>query len=1187
MLVSQENGQALDNAFLSPAATAADAAATQSVLDDIVSGFIQARIESAGPYRPMLIANRPGGMTMGEALHEEIATSDAFDISVAFVSAETLLSLFEDFRSHRTHREHIAADAEHTRDIVNATTPRSRLITSTKGYFNNPKAFWELLHVQRTTGVDVRIWEEPGAAEPDAARHSAATSDDPSGQPFHPKGYVFARRMRDGRPYYNLYVGSSNLTGTALNRQREWNLRVSSLADGELVRQFRQEIASQVEDSTPLTEEWIRQYEEDFKRYAPPRRQILERLQEQERRGIEPNAMQREALRNLKALRDKGEHRAIIVSATGTGKTYLSAFDVRACQPKRMLYIAQQQQILTAAMQSYQRVLGCDESELGLYSGTSKQQDRRYVFATVQTMSQPEALAQFAADAFDYVLVDEVHHAGAASYQRVIEHFSGADFMLGMTATPERTDGINIFQLFGYNIAYEIRLQKALDEDMLCPFHYYGVAEYLGTHDAAYTDNQGRTHTVGQRISVGGAGGADASAGTGDLSAGGNGDSGGSGLSAEQSGQLRYEIAQLATEERVRYIIGKLQEYGQYGVPVTGLVFCSRQEEARALSRLFNEQWNQQAERPYRTAAVTSTDEQGRAVTPSQREEYVRRLERGELDYLFTVDLFNEGVDIPAVNQIVMLRNTESSIVFTQQLGRGLRKFPHKDSVVVIDFIGNYANNYLIPVALYGNTGDRDIARKNLQRQSIGLSSISFDEIARERILGSLDTADWSDMKRLTEQYRQVRYELGRIPMLMDVYGYDPSLPYTLAAKSGNYLEFVRSRERSLSGRGRGRGGKSGRGGGNGETTFLDQLEPVDDTGNGMLKMATELLLPGLRPHELVILEQLCRFGDAHDAWDAQNPNAWNPSAPLRRSELIDAIQREFPHADCSDAQFDSAISVLDYTYFREGNRTRFGGEAMIERCESTETTETTTTTASHDDSADRRYRYRLSPRFAAMLDANRTFRAFFADTLRVGLANCHDLFRDAAAQHRPFDHAFLYERKYSLDDVMRLCGWRKENTPQNVGGYYLDADTNTMPIFVKYATSQYEDEFTNPQEMRYFSKNGRTPVSPEFRWLRALTDAYARGDGGDGAGTNGNGDGNAQTRFAPLFVMRKAESETADGKKLKGGKYYYVGHVVACQDPRLTTKPDATGSGSVKVTLSTLRLARPIDPELYRHLIG
>ena len=1094
----------------SPVLDAAHDSETRSVLEDVVSGLIESRQDALGAYAPTLISNRPGGLTMGEALSDELINSDAFDISVAFISSEALLSLFEDFRNHRAN-----ANAVHqsSGDSPHSATP-CRIITSTKNHFNDPKAFWELLHLGRTADIDVRIWSEHGGYQ----QHGEQDSANAQGQPFHPKGYVFTRRMKDGRPYYNLYVGSSNLTSFALNRQREWNLKVSSLADGALVDQFRQEIDSQVRDSVPITEDWIRQYEEDFKRYAPPRRTILESLERQ--RTIEPNAMQREALANLTKLREQGEHRAIIISATGTGKTYLSAFDVRAYQPKRMLYIAQQQQILTKAMESYQKVLGCPSEDLGLYTGTSKQHDRRYVFATVQTMRQPDVLAQFASDEFDYILVDEVHHAGADGYQKVIDHFKDADFMLGMTATPERTDGINIFELFGHNIAYEIRLQQALDEGMLCPFHYYGVAEYLGSDEDPEHDQH--------RLRV-----ADGTA------------------TAEDTAQLKYEISQLATKQRVRYIIDKLQEYGQYNVPVTGLVFCSRQEEAHELSRLFNEQWNQQAERPYRTAAVTSTDADGRTVSQDRREEYVRQLEAGELDYLFTVDMFNEGIDIPALNQVVMLRSTESSIVFTQQLGRGLRKFPHKDSVVVIDFIGNYANNFLIPVALYGNTGDRDIARKNLQRRSIGLSSISFDPIAKERVLKSLDTADWSDMKRLTEQYRQMRYELGRIPMLIDVYRFDPSLPITLASKRSNYLDFVRSREKSFSGGGRKRDGQTQ------EASFLDQLEPVSDTEDAILKMATELLLPGLRPHELVILSQLCRFADEQveaagaSSGDVSGTAAvWKASEPMSRTELMAAIQRGFPQADLSDAQFDSALRVLDYSYFTDPNRKRFGNLPLIEE------------SASTDGSGERRYR--LSDRFASMLSANRTFRMFFADTLQTGLANCRDLFREAQDKQRSFDHAFLYERKYSLADVMRLCGWKKENTPQNVGGYLLDKETGTMPIFVKYAASQYEDEFLNAQEMKYFSKNGRTPQSPEFRW--------AREDAGDAAKWE-------RTHFVPLFVMRKAEA--------KDGKYYYVGHVAAFDNPRLTTKPNADGTGTVNVTLSTLRLARPLDPELYRHLAG
>ncbi|NEG95419.1 DUF3427 domain-containing protein [Bifidobacterium sp. SMB2] len=1029
------------------------------VQDDVFSGLIRANADVTGQYAPKLIANRPGH-TMKDELESELSDCDAFDMSVAFVSAGAVGGLQQKLYDWHDSRAAVGGS-------------KGRIITSTKNFFNSPKAFWDLLKIQEKTDIDVRIW------------HDESESGSGKAPNFHPKGYVFTRRSKSGDPYFNLYVGSSNLTETALNgTQREWNLKVSSLPEGELVRQFREELDAQISESEPLTEEWIKQYEEDFKKYAPPRREVLESLKN---RDIKPNAMQREALTNLQKLRDEGEHRAIIVSATGTGKTYLSAFDVRQYHPKRMLYIAQQHQILKAAMKSYQRVLGCPDDELGLFTGGSKEHDRKYVFATVQTLSRPDVLEQFASDEFDYILVDEVHHAGAVSYQRVMDHFRDADFMLGMTATPERTDGINIFELFGYNIAYEIRLQKALDEDMLCPFEYHGVAEYLGDD--------------GESIDVA------------------------HGATAKENSQLTYEINQLATKERVRYIIDKLQQYGQYHQQITGLVFCSRQEEAERLSDLFNQQYNQQAERNYRTAAVTSS----RYPKQEDREPLIRQLESGELDYLFTVDLFNEGVDIPALNQIVMLRNTQSSIIFTQQLGRGLRKFPHKDRVVVIDFIGNYANNYLIPVALYGNTGDRDIARKNLQRSSIGLSSISFDPIAKERILKSLDTADWSDMKKLTEQYRQIRYEYGRIPMLVDVYDYDPSLPLTLAAKKSNYLEFVRSREQSLS------HGK------NADGDFLDQLEPVSDVENGILKMATSVLLPGLRPHELVILDELCRFSNEYlgDTADT-SASTWRPASAVHDSALVDSIRERFPEAYMASDQFESALHVLDYSYF-DASRKRFGGTPLVER----------------DDNG----MCRLTEAFTDMLASNRTFRISFADALRVGLRNCRDLYATARENRRPFDRGFLYEQKYALADVMRLCGWHKELNGQNVGGYFRHKETNTMPIFVKYAASQYEDRFLNPQEMAWFSKNGRTPNSPEFQWMR------------EGTGKE------AHEHFVPLFVMRREE---ADDKK-----YYYVGHVAALENAELTTKSDASGEKTVNVTLSTLRLARPLDAELYRHISG
>ena len=1038
---------------------------TSSVLEDVMSGLIKRRPDAPGIYAPRLIANHPGN-TMGDVIGEELENADSFDMSVAFVSAEAVKSLFEDFKS----------SAER-----NGGAQRSHLIPSTTNLFNTPAAFWDLLRLKHVTGVDVRIWN----GGTDRSAHS-----DVKGQPFHPKGYVFARHLEDGSPYYNLYVGSSNLTQTALNTQREWNLKVSSLEGGELVDQIQSEMESQLADSEPLTEAWITQYEEDFQRYeqelrhqTPSRSAILK---ERERQQIEPNAMQREALASLEQLRADGEHSAIVISATGTGKTYLSAFDVRQCNPRRMLYVAEREQILKNAMASYRKVLGCADDELGLLSGASRRTDCRYLFAMAQTMSKPDVLERFASSEFDYILIDEAHHVGAERYQRILSHFSNPEFLLGMTATPERTDGFNIYSCFGHNIAYEIRLQRALDEDMLCPFHYYGVAEYLGEDGTRLTADDGNT------------------------------------------GQLRYEIGQLATPERVRYIIDKIQTYTPYHQQVTGLVFCSRVDEAERLSALFNTQINQQTERPYRTIALSGK------VSAAEREQAVRRLEEGELDYIFTVDLFNEGIDIPSLNQIVMLRSTQSSIVFTQQLGRGLRKCAGKDSVTVIDFIGNYANNYLIPVALYGNTGDRDVARRNLQRRSIGLSSISFDRIARERVLSALDHADWSEMKKLSEHYRQLRYELARIPMLTDVYAYDPSLPMTMASKSGDYLSFVRSRERSLS-----RGKNNGDG-----MAFLDCLDPVSDVESAMLKMATELLLPGLRPHELVILDELCRFGEERIGDAGENDVSWHPSRSRSVAELAAAITRRFPDAYLTAEQMQSALRVLDYSYFTATNRSRFGGTPLIE--------------------VDDERGVGLSAEFTAMLSGNRTFRIFFADTIRCGLMVCREMFERARAGRRGFDRGFLYEQKYKLADVMRLLGWSDEMNGQNVGGYFCHKTTGTMPIFVKYANSQYDDRFLGLQEMRYFSKNNRTVNSPEFMWMK------------EGYGSEGW----QENHFIPLFVMRKEESDEA--------KHYYVGHVAAFNDLRtITRKAEGDGDATMNLAVANLRLAKPLDPELFRHLTG
>ncbi|WP_095612648.1 DUF3427 domain-containing protein [Bifidobacterium italicum] len=1015
-----------------------------SIIDGVLSGLIRQDNSAEERFVPRLISNQPGS-TMGDAIREELRESESFDISVAFVSENALKSMYQAFVDH-----------------ADRSRRRNRIITSTKGYFNDPKAFKELMKLQRDANVEVLIWERPGGVKSE----DEVVQD----QPFHPKGYLFTRRMDQGRAYYNLYVGSSNLTSFALQTQREWNLRVSSTGEAQLIEQVRDELDEQVRQSVPLTDAWLAEYEEEFKHRTPPRTQILQQLREEK---IEPNAMQCEALANIQQLRDDGARRAIVISATGTGKTYLSAFDVRAFQPRRMLYVANRDTILKAARESYQRVLGCDESELGLLTGNSKQQDAKYVFASVDTLRR-HMREWYEPDDFDYVLIDEAHHSGADNYRSVIDYFSKAGFMLGMTATPERTDNFDIFSLFDHNIAYEIRLQKALDENMLCPFHYYGVHEFLGTD--------------GTRIDSA------------------------EGISKKDRQWMQASLEELTEPDRVRYIIRKLEQYGSYDEKVTGLVFCSRIEEAERLSELFNQETNQQAERPYRTVAISGN------TSAKRVEKAVSQLESGDLDYIFTVDKFNEGIDIPAINQIVMLRNTQSSIVFTQQLGRGLRKFPHKTCVTVIDFIGNYQNNYLIPVALYGNAGDSDIVRKNLQREAIGLSSISFDEISRRQVLESLDTASWSDMKMLRDKYAVIRNELGRVPMLTDIYRHDPSLVMTMAQKGNSYYEFARGAEAVLSRKEHDEG-------------FMDTVAQVGAQGEQWLKMATEVLLVAIRPQELVILDELlisCIGGTA---------------SLISENQLKEAVAQRFPTSYHTDAQFESALRVLDWSFFDGPTKKSYGERALIVR------------------TADG---VGLASEFATMLNDNDTFRRFFVDNVRTGLKRFGDLLEESAKTGHSLqdDRGFVYEHRYKMFEVERLLAWPTQINGSSVGGYLLPKGGSSMPVFVKYANSQYADRFLNPQEMHWFSKDKRSFKSREIEWM-----------------AQGQDDTDwAATHFIPLFVMRKADAE-----KLK--MYYYVGRVGSCANMRETTR-DNNGE-TVRLVEMDLRLTKPLSAELYQHLTG
>ncbi|MFA9421956.1 MAG: DEAD/DEAH box helicase [Sedimentibacter sp.] len=408
------------------------------------------------------------------------------------------------------------------------------------------------------------------------------------------------------------------------------------------------------------------------------------------------------------------------MTRAGTGKTYLAAFDVRnyicsSNKPIKLLFLVHRKRILQQAEESFKDVMG-----EGISTGDSSCDiyDVDFLFSTTSLMSKEHIYQQFEKNYFDYIIVDEAHRAGADGYLRFLNYFN-PKFLLGMIATPERPDGFDVYQLFDHNIAYEVRLNKAMEEKLLCPFHYFGITEL--EIDGNVIDDS----------------------------------------------DFDDIFPFLVSEERVKHIISEINFYGFSGERVKGLMFCRNIKEADELSRLFNQ-------RGYRTVSINSKND-------VNIEESINRLEQDEwnngLEYIFTVDMFNEGIDIPEINQIIMLRPTQSNIVFVQQLGRGLRKSKDKEYVVVIDFIGNYTKIFLIPIALSGDkTYNKDNIRRYVNegnRIIPGCSTVNFDEISRKRIFDAIDAASFSEVKLIKEEYFALKNKLGQIPQISDFDKYD------------------------------------------------------------------------------------------------------------------------------------------------------------------------------------------------------------------------------------------------------------------------------------------------------------------------------------------------------------------------------------------------------------------------------
>ncbi len=785
--------------------------AVDNVLKDAILNGLYNKNENKGNefISPQLV-NNDDQSKIWFTLRQELMSCTSFTWAVAFIS-ENMLVPFKLVMS------------ELAKKGVNGT-----LITGTYLGFNSPKVFKELVKIPN---LEVRLSEEAG---------------------FHAKGYIF-----NHEDYQTILIGSANFTRSALLKNCEWGLKVTSHENGQLVAKVNDQIENNLSNSLILTSSWIKEYEQNWQ---PVKKAAYLPLGKAKK--ILPNQMQKAALANLNALVKEQAKKALVVSATGTGKTYLGAFAVKEYKPKKFLYLVHREQIAKKALESFYRVIGGKKSDYGLLTGNKHDFDKKYLFGTVQTVSQEQILEQLDPEEFDYILIDEAHRVAAPTYQKILNHFA-PKFLLGMTATPERMDKQNIYEIFDYHLAYEIRLKDALNDQMLTPFHYVGVEDY----------------TVGNHV-------------------------------ISETSKLKDLVAR----KRVEYVLKQLDYYGYCGEKAKGLVFCSRQEEARELAKLFS-----QTGHPSR--ALTNEDSQ------KQRIEVTHQLENGELEYIFTVDLFNEGIDIPSLNQIVMLRNTQSSIVFIQQLGRGLRKFPGKDYVTVIDFLGNYKNNYLIPIALNGDKSrDKDQAvRESKLPQVIDVSTINFTEIASQRILVSLEKIKLDSMRELRQSYKDLKEKIGRVPLLYDFYQYGTTAP-TVFAKNhalAHYGDFLKKM---------------------GEEVNLGNYQ------NAALSFVTKELLFGKRPHELLLLESCL-------------------DKNISRADFTKLLKSK--NCYISEDVLNSVEKILSLNFFdvKQGKTTKkeqYGSYPLIEK-ENGE--------------------YRLSSQLLQALNDNHQFKMLFEDVLKTGLA--------------------------------------------------------------------------------------------------------------------------------------------------------------------------------------------------------
>ena len=596
-----------------------------------------------------------------------------------------------------------------------------RILTGNYLGITQPSALYLIKHRLKDR-VDLRFYNEKGRS-------------------FHPKAYIFHYKKHS-----DIFIGSSNISRSALTSGIEWNYRFSSLADKNNYELFYSTFEDLFQNhSIKIDDQRLKEYSRNW--HKPAAAKDLEQYDESERNPeesvvsfYEPRGAQIEALCALENTRAEGAEKALVLAATGVGKTALAAFDSK--EYERVLFVAHREEILKQAAATFKNIRGSEE--YGFFNGDEKCTDKPVIFASVATLGNSRYLNEkyFKPDYFQYMIIDEIHHGVTDQYKRIVDYFK-PKFMLGLTATPERMDGRSIYEICDYNVPYEIPLRDAINKGMLVPFHYYGIYDDTTDYD-------------GIRLVRG--------------------------HFEEKELNARY----IANEKRYDLIYKYYCKYGSR----RALGFCCSRAHAEGMAGAFSK-------RGIPSVAVYS-DANGKFS--KDREEAIQLLKDGKIKVIFSVDMFNEGVDITSVDMVMFLRPTESPVVFLQQLGRGLRRDRGKQYLNVLDFIGNYEKAGNVRAYLY-DRGNRNGAENNNTGETILPDDCIVDfDMRLIDLFREMDRKNLKIKDKIREEYIRIKELVGHRPYRMDLFTYMEEEIYQMAIEHSKdnpfkgYLEYLNER---------------------------------------------------------------------------------------------------------------------------------------------------------------------------------------------------------------------------------------------------------------------------------------------------------------------------------------------------------------------------------------------------------